>query len=56
MEIQLSENIKRLRKAHALTQEQFAEAMGVTVGAVHKWEIGRSMPEIPLLIEIADFF
>ncbi|MCD7755007.1 MAG: helix-turn-helix domain-containing protein [Firmicutes bacterium] len=56
MEIQLAENIKRLRKERTLTQEQLAEAMGVTVGAVYKWESGQSMPEIRLLVEIADFF
>ena len=30
--------------------------MGVTVGAVYKWENGLSMPEIRLLVELADFF
>ncbi len=56
MEIQLSDNIKKLRKEHGLTQEQLAEALGVTVGAVYKWESRQSMPEIRLLVEIADFF
>ena len=39
-----------------MTQEQLAEAIGVTVGAVYKWENGRSAPEINLLIELADLF
>ncbi len=56
MEIYLADNIKKLRKEHALTQEQFAEALGVTVGAVYKWESKQSMPEIKLLVEIAEFF
>ena len=56
MKIRISENIKNLRKAHSLTQEQMAEALGVTVGAVYKWEAGLSMPEIKLIMEIADFF
>jgi len=56
MEILLHENIKALRKARKMTQEQLAEAMGVTVGAVHKWESKASMPEIRLLIEMADLF
>ena len=56
MELQISENIKKLRKRRAMTQEQLAEALGVTVGAVYKWENGLSTPEIRMLVEIADFF
>lgn len=40
MKINISENIRRLRKEWRLTQEQLAEAFGVTVGAVSKWESG----------------
>ena len=36
MSIMLDENIKRFRKERGLTQEQLAEALGVTVGAVYK--------------------
>lgn len=56
MKIKIAENIRNLRKSHSLTQEQMAEALGVTVGAVYKWESGLSMPEIKLIMEIADFF
>ena len=56
MKLKIAENIKRLRKSNSLTQEQMAEALGVTVGAVYKWEAGLSVPEIRLIIEIADFF
>ena len=56
MELHISENIKRLRKDRSMTQEQLAEAMGVTVGAVYKWENGLSMPEIRVLVELADLF
>ncbi len=56
MEIRIGENIKKLRKEHAMTQEQLAEALGVTVGAVHKWESRQSMPEIRLLVELAELF
>lgn len=56
MEIQIAENIKKLRKEHSWTQEQLAEALGVTVGAVYKWESKQSMPEIKLLVEMAELF
>ena len=56
MNLNLSENIRACRKARRLTQEQLAEVMGVTVGAVHKWETRMSVPELPLIVELADFF
>ena len=37
MELTLSQNIKKLRKEKKMTQEQLAEVLGVTVGAVYKW-------------------
>ena len=42
MQIRLSENIRALRRRHGLTQEQLAEALGMTPGAVYKWEAGLS--------------
>ena len=52
----LAENIRTFRKQRKLTQEQLAEVMGVTTGAVHKWEIGASVPELGMIMELADFF
>lgn len=43
--------IRSLRKARSLTQEQLAE----TPGAVYKWESRLSLPELPMLIQLADF-
>lgn len=39
-----------------MTQEQLAEAMGVSVSAVYKWESNQSTPEIGLILEMADLF
>ena len=39
-----------------LTQEELAEAFGVTVGAVSKWESGSTVPDIMTMMELADFF
>lgn len=56
MKIKLAENIRKFRKENSYTQEQLAEVLGVTVGAVYKWEAGLSMPEIRLLMMLADIF
>ncbi len=56
MEVKLSKNIKKFRKERKLTQEQLAEAMGVSVSAVYKWESNQSTPEIGLILEMADLF
>lgn len=56
MKAKLSENIKKFRRERRMTQEQLAEAMGVSVSAVHKWETGQSVPEIGLILELADLF
>ena len=52
----LAENIRAFRKQRALTQEQLAEVLGVTVGAVYKWEAKLSLPELSTILELADFF
>lgn len=56
MNLTLAENIRAFRKERRLTQDQLAEALGVTVGSVYKWESGQSIPELNMLVEIADFF
>ncbi len=56
MQLNLSENIKKYRKEMGLTQEELAEAFGITIGAVSKWESGSTIPDIMTLIELADFF
>ncbi|MCF0187570.1 MAG: helix-turn-helix transcriptional regulator, partial [Bacteroidaceae bacterium] len=52
----LAENIKTLRKKKSLTQEKLAELLGVTTGAVYKWESAQSVPEITLMMELAEIF
>lgn len=56
MEIMLAENIRKQRKEKSLTQEQLAEVLGVTAGAVYKWEAKLSVPDIELIMRMADFF
>ncbi len=56
METKLAENIRAFRKERSLTQEQLAEMLGVTTGAVYKWEAKLSVPDIGLILQMADFF
>ena len=56
MKLTLAENIRTFRKERKMTQEQLAEVLGVTVGAVYKWESGLSAPELALIVQMADFF
>ena len=56
MEYYFGEFIKKLRKQRNLTQEQLAEAFGVSCQAISKWETATSYPDISLLPIIADYF
>lgn len=56
MKVKLSENIKKFRKERKMTQEQLAEAMGVSVSAVYKWESNQSVPDIHLILGMAELF
>ena len=48
--------LKELRKEKKLTQEQLAEKIGVTGRTVSRWENGNNMPDISILIELADLY
>ena len=52
----IGKQIQTLRKEKNITQEILAAEMGVTVGAVSKWENGISIPDIFMLCSLADFF
>lgn len=54
--MQLSDNIRTFRKERSLTQEQLAQALGLTAGAIYKWEAGLSTPDVGLIMELADLF
>ena len=56
MQLKLSDNIKKHRKEMGLTQEGLADAIGVTIGAVSKWEKGANVPDIITMMELANFF
>ena len=56
MKLSLSQNISRLRKANSMTQEQLAEALGLTFASVSKWERGVATPDLNYIAEMADLF
>ena len=48
--------LKQIRKEKGITQEEFAEKIGVSGRTVSRWETGSNMPDISLLVDIADFY
>lgn len=48
--------LRELRKEKQLTQEQLAERFGVTNRSVSRWETGSNMPDLSILVELADFY
>lgn len=54
--IRIGAFLKELRKERNLTQEAIAGKFGVTQRSVSRWENGTTMPDISVLIELADFY
>ena len=52
----IGEFLKHLRNDKGLTQEQLAEHFYVSSRSVSRWETGRNMPDVEMLIELADFY
>ncbi len=49
----LGDNIKNARKRIGLTQEELAMQIGVTAQAVSRWESGIGMPDVAMIVPIA---
>ena len=45
-----------LRNEKKMTQEQLAEQFYVSSRTVSRWETGSNLPDISLLVELADFY
>jgi len=56
IELDIGRQIKALRLAKGVTQEELAQYLGVSFQAVSKWETETSTPDIALLPDIAVFF
>ena len=51
-----SEKLQKLRRREGLTQEQFAEKIGVSRQALSKWESGDALPDAVNLMSISRIF
>lgn len=54
--MKISDKIRQNRRRGGLTQEQFAQKIGVSAQTVSKWENEVAMPDIMLLPSIAEVF
>ncbi|MBR3417811.1 MAG: helix-turn-helix domain-containing protein [Oscillospiraceae bacterium] len=55
-QVKIGTLLRELRKEKSMSQEQLAEQFGVSSRSVSRWENGNTMPDISLLIELADFY
>lgn len=55
-QIKIGAFLRELRKEHELSQEQLAERFNVSSRSVSRWENGNTMPDISVMIELADFY
>lgn len=56
MQLKLGEKIKAFRKRDGRTQEDLANALGVTCQAVSRWESGGGYPDMEAIPSIANYF
>ena len=54
--VKIGRLLQELRKEKGLTQEQLAERMGVARRTVSRWETGSNMPDLDILMELADLY
>mgnify|MGYP003309725382 CR=1 FL=1 len=52
----IGDYLRQLRIEKNLTQGQLAEKFNTTNRSVSRWENGKNLPDISLLVELADFY
>ena len=48
--------LKQCRKEKNLTQEQLAEKFEVSARTVSRWETGINMPDLSILVQLAEYY
>ena len=48
--------LKTLHKEKNLTQEDLADKMNVSRRTVSRWETGSNLPDLSILVELADLY
>lgn len=55
-QIKIGSFLKELRNEKGLTQVQLAEQLNVSNRSVSRWETGSTLPDINILVELAEFY
>ncbi len=55
-QVKIGNFLKELRKENGKTQEEIAEMFGVSSRSVSRWENGNTMPDLGILVELADYY
>lgn len=54
--IKIGDFLRELRNEKGITQEKLAERYGVSSRSVSRWENGNTMPDLGILVELADYY
>ena len=55
-QIKIGSFLKALRNEKGLTQEHLAEVVNVSRRSVSRWETGSNLPDLDVLMELADYY
>ena len=55
-QVKIGSFLKTLRTEKGITQEQLAEKVNVSRRSVSRWETGSNLPDLDVLMELADYY
>lgn len=56
LSLTVGKNLTELRKSKHLTQQELAERIGYSDKSLSKWELGKAIPSVDILKQLADFY